>query len=223
MSERLLYFPLECEPYVRVEKVHIPDGYSFDTACQKQECIRYLHNHFHKLYEGEILEISTKSSQMEGVQLSAFNLCLYVNGEGRAYPVENIYQSSKVFENGRNYRDLLYTTPKDAKKDERLVNSGKVIKYIYEDFKDGFDEVVYLANPKEIFFDYIYMSALIENEQLYKELFKYEAFTDIEFDPVVGTNCQAKTAAKFVGKFRAGIIRKRSDVCDMISGYVIRR
>ena len=187
MSERLLYFPLECEPYVRVEKVHIPDGYSFDTACQKQECIRYLHNHFHKLYEGEILEISTKSSQMEGVQLSAFNLCLYVNGEGRAYPVENIYQSSKVFENGGPYTDMYGMWPRDAKHDPRLKSSGALKAFEYEGVR-------WELEPKTAFYDYLYVRAVKQsiNSEMLKRLVDYRFFTDIEFNPQKSINTQAR-------------------------------
>jgi len=158
--------------------------------------------------------------QPTGVLLSAFNLQLYVIGEGKSFPVENVYQSSKVFENGKRYRDLLYVSPKEAKMDARLVNSGKVVKYIFESREYAFDEITYPCNPKEAFFNYIYMTALMGNASISDELLNYDAFSDIEFDPTTGVNCQAKAAAEFVGRRRAGVLNKLSDVYEIIDSYV---
>lgn len=62
----------------------------------------------------QILEVSTKSTNPTGVALSAFNLKFYEIKTDREYPLENIFQSSKVFERGGPYRDLLTVHPKDG-------------------------------------------------------------------------------------------------------------
>ena len=76
------------------------------------------------------MEISTKSLENIGIKLSAFNLQI------DNYTLENIFQSAKVFENGGPYLDLLDLSPKEAKRDERLHNSGslKAFRYQNEDF-----------------------------------------------------------------------------------------
>ena len=40
-----------------------------------------------------------------------------------------------------------------------------------------------LLNPKTIFYDWLYINAVLENPLLAAELLKYNAFTDIEFNP----------------------------------------
>lgn len=55
------------------------------------------------------LEISTKSKETVGINLSAFNLRL--NNQ----TLENIFRSAKVFTNGGSYPDLLDVPPKAAK------------------------------------------------------------------------------------------------------------
>ena len=55
-------------------------------------------------------------------------------------------------------------------------------------------------------YDFIYMNALLENEDLAKKVIEFEGFTDIEFNPNKSIGCQAKAAAMFVGLYRAGRI-----------------
>ena len=67
--------------------------------------------------EAKILEISTKSFDYDlGKALSAFNLII------DGIRVENLFQSSKVFNDGGPYRDLLKVEPSAAKKDPRIQN-----------------------------------------------------------------------------------------------------
>ncbi|MFZ7203532.1 DarT1-associated NADAR antitoxin family protein [Avibacterium avium] len=92
----------------------------------RKRSINSLHNEARKQGFSHILEASSKSEQDIGIQLSAFFL---KNIKG--YPVENLFQSSKVFEKGGPFRDLLTVTPREAKKDERLRKSGNLIKFTF--------------------------------------------------------------------------------------------
>ncbi len=93
----------------------VSEIYSFEwfpgfAVSQKQKSIESLHSAIVKTdTNARPLEISTKSKEVIGVNLSAFNLKL--NG----YLLENIFQSAKVFENGGPYLDLLDVLPKEAK------------------------------------------------------------------------------------------------------------
>ena len=71
---------------------------------------------------GNILKIHAGG----GTKLSAFHLPLEIENVG-TFPIENVYQAGKVFENGRPYLDLLHLSPREAKRDERLQNSGQLI------------------------------------------------------------------------------------------------
>lgn len=81
------------------------------SAEVRKRSIRSLHQEAKKQGFNKILEASSKSEQQIGIQLSAFFLKNIKN-----YPVENLFQSSKVFENGGPYRDLLTVTPREAKR-----------------------------------------------------------------------------------------------------------
>ena len=82
----------------------------------------------HEALGGECLEVSTKSDVVIGTKLSAFNLKL------DGHTLENIFQSSKVFENGGPYRDLLNVSPKEAKRDQRLKSSGNLKGFEYDNY-----------------------------------------------------------------------------------------
>ena len=131
------------------------------------------------------LEISTKGRVELGVKLSAFNL------KYQGHYLENIYQSSKVFENGGAYRDLLDVTPKEAKKDERLKNSGALKGF---DFKGQ----TWALEPKTAFYDFLYIQAVkasLTSEEI-QEIKNYDYFTDIEFNPQKGISTQARSVAE---------------------------
>ena len=176
---------------------------------QKQKTIESLHNAILRKYPtAKILEVSRKSTCKIGEQLSAFNLVLTSKKNGKKYPIENIFQSSKVFTNGGPYKDLLNCLPIEAKKDDRLRNSGRLISF-------NFEGKEWNLEPRSFFYDYIYIRALLENDQLIKELIQYDTFTDIEFNPKKSINCQARSVAIFVGLYKANLIKKYMDDIDL--------
>lgn len=77
-----------------------------------------------------------------GKELSAFNLkTIY---EGKKISVECAFQGSKVFEKGGPYTDLYMKPSIEAKKDRRLRESGKLIKFVYKNEE-------YPLEPKDFF------------------------------------------------------------------------
>ncbi len=146
---------------------------------QKQKNIKALHQAIRYVTEENALEISSKSTDLIGTQLSAFSMKL--NG----LYLENIFQSSKRYENGGPYIDLLDVEPKEAKRDERHRTSGKLLSFV------NVGEV-WPLEPKTAFYDYIYVSAVIENFGHDLDLSGYTWFTDIEFNPQKSINCQAR-------------------------------
>lgn len=182
MAERPAFF-------IQDKKV-ISRQYTFDwfpgfAVSQKQKSIESLHAAILKTdVHAKPLEISTKSTEPLGVSLSAFNLKL------DNYPLENIFQSAKVFENGGPYPDLMEVPPKEAKRDERLRTSGALKAFYYQSEE-------FPRTPKTLFYDYIYIAAVkqsLTNAQIHA-ITNYNYFTDIEFNPAKSVNTQARTAA----------------------------
>ena len=170
--------------------------YSGFSITQKQKSIESLHNAIKELYyDAEILEISSKSPIELGRKLSAFNLKL----DGIA--LENIFQSSKVFEYGGPYEDLLSKTPIEAKKDPRIKDSGRIIGFKYQGIN-------YPSIPKTLFYDWIYCQALYSDKELMSLIINYDFFTDIEFNHEKSLNCQARSAAIFVSLYQKGLLEE---------------
>lgn len=168
---------------------------------QQRRSIHSLHNEFNKIYpEKRVLEISSKSENELGVRLSAFNLFIKTKS-GKEFSVESAFQASKVFENGGPFIDLLLVTSKQAKKDERLKSSGRVIAFKY-------GERVFPTEPKTYFYNWLYINALHLYPQLAMDILKYEAFTDIAFNPQKSINCQAEAVAIFVSLYKQGLLEK---------------
>ncbi|MBQ9083243.1 MAG: hypothetical protein IJY28_07075 [Clostridia bacterium] len=195
MAQRPVYLTRPQPPYCFPWNAEFSYNGGFAPS-QKQKNITAIHAAFSATFpELKVLEISSKSMQPGGTELSAFHLPKYVPSLGKSVPVENIYQAGKVFRNGGPYTDLLHVTPREAKRDERLVTSGPLTGFRFE----GQD---FPLKPVTIFYDYLYINALLENEQLAQVVLQYDAFTDIEFNPQKSINCQAKAAALFVALHR---------------------
>ena len=199
MANRPVYIALEKFPYVKRVDVDFKFYAGFSLK-QKVLSIRSLHAAFKNLYsEKSVLEISSKSENVLGVNLSAFNLMMQF--EDKNFSVETAFQSSKIFEFGGPFTDLLEKNSRAAKTDPRLKSSGKLIGFQF------FDKLFPLE-PKNFFYDWLYINALIRQENLAEEILNFDAFTDIEFNPKKSLNCQARAAAIFVGLNRAGLIDK---------------
>ncbi|QLB21643.1 hypothetical protein A6B43_04950 [Vespertiliibacter pulmonis] len=186
MATRPIFIPNRETPGVIEQEITFDWYMGMSTEVRKRSIIS-LHNNASLVGYKKILEASSKSEQSIGIQLSAFFL---KNIKG--YPVENLFQSSKVFENGGPYRDLLTVTPREAKKDQRLKESGDLIEFKFNNKK-------YPLEPKSLFYDWLYINVLFSNRNLnLREDFfemKFDAISDIEFNPKKSFNCQARTLA----------------------------
>ena len=172
---------------------------------QKQKSILSLHASANtKLGTSNLLEISTKSLDETGILASAFNLMIPdANGTSK-YSVESAFQSAKKFENGGPYPDIRKMASRDAKKDLRLKNSGKLLGF--EFFGKSWE-----LTPKTAFYDWLYITAVLFNKKNFPRLLNYDGFTDIEFNPQKSINCQARSAAIFVSAY------KTMNIFDVIS------
>jgi len=189
MAKRPIYIP---KTSGRLLVVAMPIEFHWHPGMaksQKQKSIRSLHNAAEQAMGIEnILEISSKSEDELGVQLSAFNLMLISNGFSAS--VEVFFQGSKVFSKGGPFTDIYRKTSMEAKKDERLRESGQLITFRYNN-RD------WPLNPQTVFYDWLYLSALQQNPSLSGQLLKYDGFSDIEFNPEKSINCQAASAALY--------------------------
>ena len=190
------------KPDSLIEKIQVEFKWHPGLAVsQKQKSIESLHNAAQEqLGLNNILEISSKSKVDLGVSLSAFNLSL-TNKDNIKAPVEVFFQGSKVFAHGGPFTDLYQKTSREAKKDERLVESGDLIEFDFDDQK-------WPLSPSTIFYDWLYCSALEQNRPQAEALLDYHAFTDIEFNPDKSINCQAASAAIYISLVKKDLITK---------------
>ena len=164
---------------------------------QKQKNVLSFHKSIQEKFPGSrIIEISTKSPSPLGVNLSAFNLKL------DGYPLECVFQASKVFksdEGNIQFEDLLLKEPKAAKQYIRENISLPIIGFKY---KNEFFE----AFPRSMFYDYIYISALVQSDIDASNIADYDIFTDIEFNEKKAYNCQARSCAIYAYMLRTGSV-----------------
>ena len=191
MAERPIYIPKASGPlFVKTEMVKFQWSPGM-AASQKQKSIAALHEAaIQNNLCSRPLEVSSKSPITTGVALSAFNLGSQTQKSQRTFTVETAFQSSKVFEQGGPYRDLLHATSLEAKKDPRLQESGRLVRF--EFFGDS-----WALEPKTAFYDWLYINTLIKNDELVQDVSLFDAFTDIEFNPERSINCQAYSLALF--------------------------
>lgn len=202
MANRPVFIPEYSESsFVKKDTIDF-QYYSGFAVVQKQKSIDSLHKEIREKYGfAKILEVSSKSQDQLGINLSAFNLMMFDKKSNQEFSVECAFQSSKVFERGGPFLDLLRRTSREAKKDQRLRESGELLKF---NFYDREWELL----PRTAFYDWLYINALNANPQYHEELSQYEAFTDIEFNPEKSINCQANSIAMFLSLKQKGLLNK---------------
>lgn len=167
------------------------------SASQKQRSMHELHDAAAARGFTKVLEVSTKSELEIGRRLSAFHQ--KVPYRGNRVPLECAFQGSKVFENGGPFTDLIDTDPRQAKRDPRLQESGKLVAFEFERMR-------YPLVPTTSFYDWLYVNAIYPEREWLRRLAQVEAFSDIEFNPERSLNCQARACALFVALEARGLL-----------------
>jgi hypothetical protein len=182
---------------------------------QKKKNVAALHEAAGRSGWTSLLEISSKSEQKLGQHLSAFHLKVPAEKLGEI-KLECAFQGSKVFEKGGPYTDLYLVDPKDAKRDPRLQESGRLTGFRFNDFS-------FALEPKTIFYDWLYINAIYPHREWLERLYKYSGFTDIEFNPSKSINCQARSCALFVALMKNNLLHQAvaspQVFTDLISRY----
>lgn len=197
MAERPIFVPTPDAPgFVKEINFRIVWHSGF-APIQKKKNIKALHEAAAAGGYTRLLEISTKSDEKLGQHLSAFHL--KVHGPSGEIPLECAYQGSKVFERGGPYTDLYNTDVRTAKRDRRLKESGPLVGFSFGKFR-------FPLEPKTVFYDWLYVSAIFPHREWLNRLSRYTGFTDIEFNPSKSINCQARSCALFVSLEKKGIL-----------------
>jgi hypothetical protein len=172
------------------------------SVSQKQKSVDSLHANAQNI-EGldRVLEVSSKSREELGVSLSAFNLNFTTLKHKQTMTVECAFQGSKVFERGGPFVDIFDMTSREAKKDDRLRSSGRLVGF-------SFFGARWELEPQTAFYDWLYINALNKQASLTEHLLTYSAFTDIEFNPERSINCQAYSVALYVALHKRGLLQK---------------
>lgn len=202
MAERPVFIPSDKPDFLVTTKFVSFSWFSGFSVAQKQRSIASLHENIAQtIQKDRILEISSKSLTEEGVEASAFNLMIETRKYNRRFSVECAFQASKVFTHGGPFADLLERTSREAKKDERLKSSGKLVAFqFYQD--------TWPLEPKTLFYDWLYINALSKNQRIAEAILKYDCFTDIEFNHEKSINCQAYSAALYVTLVKRNLLEE---------------
>jgi hypothetical protein len=213
MAERPVFVP-RTDGQRLVEEVSIAFTWHSGMApSQKRKNVFALHEAAAQRGLSPLLEVSTKSEEKLGQRLSAFNLKVELDESG-SIPLESAYQGSKIFERGGPFRDLYQAESRDAKRDPRIQESGKLIGFRFE----GTDFPIF---PKTAFYDWLYIRALYPHREFLLRLRDYAGFTDIEFNPEKSLNCQARSCATFVALHSKGVLEAALKSPDAFIGVLL--
>ncbi len=196
MANRIVFETKLSKPYFK--KIFIDASFPKGWLYKPELAIKEVNDMYKIKTDATVdpFEVSSAADNELGVKLSAFNL---KNKDGKT--VECIFQSSKKFENGGPYLDLLDVSSNVAKKDKRLRTSGNLVAFVLNGKE-------YPLIPRTAFYDFVYISALLENKDLCENLDNYNAFSDIWFNPDKSLNCQAEAMALYRGLKQANKLDK---------------
>lgn len=182
-----------------VEEIPIKfDSVTGQNITRKQINIRSIHDAAKVRGYAPILEISTSSEDPLGKGLSAFVLTTDIHGIGQR-PVECAYQGSKVYKGGKSFPEFYSTAPIHIKSRLREIDTGPLEGY-------RFNGMVFPMTPKSVFYDWLYINAILpRRQQLEAEFNKYAGFSDIAFG-ASSVACQARSCALFLSLIKLGLL-----------------
>ena len=169
-----------------------------------------------------VLEVSTKSKDVIGAKLSAFNLAIKVDGEPLPVLLEAAFQGSKVFESGGPFTHLYrWNDGRRVKRFMREYSREQLVRFEF----CGFD---WPLEPRTAFYDWLYLNCLRElasiDPDINQTLHRFDAFTDIEFNPDKSFNCQARSCALYVTLQESGaLVAALADPSTFIELLTIHR
>jgi Family of unknown function (DUF6977) len=190
MAERPVFIPLHGSRELVKEAYFDIKWHPGFSPVQKKKNVAALHEAAARSGYSPLLEISSKSEEKLGQHLSAFHLKVPVR-DAREITLEAAFQGSKVFEKAGPFTDLYSAEGREAKRDPRLQESGKLTGFTFNGFS-------FPLEPKTIFYDWLYVNSIYPHREWLERLYKYAGFTDIEFNPSRSINCQARSCALFV-------------------------
>jgi hypothetical protein len=207
MAKRPVFVPTEAGDRL-VDQVDIEFTWHSGMApSQKRKNVVALHQAAAKNGLVHLLEISSKSEWEVGQKLSAFYVKVPLSDNDEVTTLESAYQGSKVFEQGGPFTDLFSKDSRDAKRDPRLRNSGRLQCFRFQ----GID---YPLSPATAFYDWLYLKSLFRyREWLVRRLEEFQGFTDIEFNPERSLNCQARSCATFIA------LQKRNSLNSSVESF----
>lgn len=198
MARRPIFIPFqEGSRFVREVAIEFKWNPGF-APVQKKKNIVALHEAAKLRGFEKLLEVSTKSEEILGQRLSALNMPIALE-DGSTIALECAFQGSKIFEGGGPFKDIYQKTSREAKADDRLRNSGKIIGFRFEGHE-------FPNEPKTAFYDWLYSRALALHIDYHERIDEYDGFTDIEFNPRKSVNCQARSCALFVSLVRKNLL-----------------
>ena len=175
------------------------------SKTQKKKNITSLHSEARRHGITRVLEISSKSESKVGQRLSAFSLKIHL--DAGSYPLESVYQGSKVFLQNGPFSHVLEMTPRDAKKYIGSLECGRLT---------GFHLLgrTYPLSPKNAFYDWLYIRSLRDHADWIEKNIHYDGFTDIEFNPAKQVNCQARAFSVYLSLMKRGTLKASANDFD---------
>lgn len=204
MAARPVFLPDVSGRYLVDERIFDFSWSPGFAEVQKKKNIAALHQAATQNGIHTVLEISSKSSEKVGQRLSAFSLKITL--EIGKFPLESVYQGSKVFETGGPFTEIFNMPPREAKRFIRDCNCGHLTGFRLEGQN-------YPLSPKNAFYDWLYIRSLKDCAQWISDNIQYDAFTDIEFNPAKQVNCQARAFAEYMS------LLKRNKLSEAASDF----
>lgn len=219
MAEKSVFISKSSYPFFEEVRVNI-DWFGGFALSQKRKCQIGLHQNFLAAYpDMKVLEISSASTLSLGAKLSAMNLSKRTSRG--ITTVESAFQASRIYKNEVEkigpFPEYMFLPGRECKKLVKEASNGWISK------EYCFDGMTFYAPAYHIslFYDFLYLNALLEpeNQEIREQLLSegFNAFSDLATKSL---NCQARSAAIFVGLVQAGRI---DDVRDMESYLLLFR
>lgn len=201
MVIRSVYSTRKDAPYYYEHCIEVSGNKKEDST---ETRVGQLHAAFKHLVEDKkVMEFSSKSDNKSVKKLLPGKLVKLVDGQ--KVTVNNIFKTAeRVTADGSSAGGIAVNVVNKTVVEEGSRKAPKAIGYKY-------DGHIFSSRPRQMFYNYLYINALLEHPDMMAELAEYDAFSDSLVASNSGNPVPAQAVAIYVSLARLGLLEKARD------------
>lgn len=201
MEVRSVYSTRKEAPYYYEHCIEVPRNKKEDVMGTNAELLHAAFQHL--VHDKKVIEFSSKSDHKSVKKLLPGKLTKVV--DGKKMTINKIFKTAeRVSSDDSSANNIIVNVVNKTVVEVAARKEPKTIGYKY-------DGHIFSSRPRQMFYNYLYINALLEHQDRMAYLAEYDAFSDVQVASSSGNPVPAQAVAIYVSLARLGLLEKVRD------------